>query len=216
MGLPSALSFLVASPLAPVRLTFVPLGHGLNLSTADIWGLPVLCCRGCPELCRMLGSLPTLYPQEALCSTPEWWRWKMSPDLGCQLSPGRHNFHHQPPHQKTNALDLSSNPHPLSPLNSALIVITLHEDAAPHGGGKRHPQSAASSACHPIPRGSGIAALLCLSLSLFCLPSPPFSLSASWTHVIWKVPFFISASLLLKRPAQFKKANAVMRNQLIK
>lgn len=71
VGLLSALSFLVASPLAPVRLTFVPLGHGLNLGTADIWGLPVLCYRGCPELCRMLGSLPTLHPPEALCSTPE-------------------------------------------------------------------------------------------------------------------------------------------------
>lgn len=69
VGLLSAFSFPVASPLAPVPLTFVPLG--LSLGTADIWGPPVPRCRGCPELCRMLGGLPTLSPPEALCSTPE-------------------------------------------------------------------------------------------------------------------------------------------------
>ena len=69
VGLLSAFSFPVASPLAPVPLTFVPLG--LSLGTADIWGPPVPRCRGCPELCRLLGGLPTLSPPEALCSTPE-------------------------------------------------------------------------------------------------------------------------------------------------
>lgn len=96
----------------------------------------------------------------------------MSPDFECQLSPGRHNC----PLPKTTALDLSSDPHPLSPPNSALIVITLNEDAAPHGGGKSLPQSAASSTCRPIPWGSGIAALLCPSLSLsLSLASLPLS-----------------------------------------
>ena len=93
----------------------------------------------------------------------------MSLDLECQLSPGRHNC----PLLKTTALDLGSDPHPLSPPNSALIVITLNEDAAPHGAGKSLPQSAASSTCRPIPWGSGITALLCLSLSLSLLPPFP-------------------------------------------
>lgn len=120
----SAFSFLVASPLAPVRPTFVPLGHGLNVGTADIWGPPVLCCRGCPELCRMLGSLPTLYPLEALITpllSDDGEKCLQILNASCPLGGNS-----GPPPLKTTALDLSSIPHPPSPPNSMLIVITLH------------------------------------------------------------------------------------------
>ena len=42
----------------------------LNLSTTEIWGWILLCCRGCPVHCRMLGSVPDRFPEETSGGCP--------------------------------------------------------------------------------------------------------------------------------------------------
>ena len=173
----SAFSFLVASPLAPVRLTFVPLGHGLNVGTADIWGPPVLCCRGCPELGWVgcwVASLPSTRggPHHA---TPEWWWWKMSPDPECQLSPGRHNY---PPPLKTTALGLSSNPHPPPlPQTPCWLSLPFIKMLFLMGVGRGTRSQLPLPPAAPSPRGQGslpcpVCLSICLSLASLPLPSP--------------------------------------------
>lgn len=86
-------------------------------------------------------------------------------------------------------------------------------------GGERHPQICLLFHLPSSHQESGVrnqcpGLWVCLPACLFFLPSPRFSPSAWWTAAIWKMPLFISSSLL-KLPTQFSEANTIMGNQLI-
>ena len=63
----------------------------LNLGTTEIWGWILLCCRGCPVHCRMLGSVPDRYPKETSGGCPVVTKKKKNGPRHCQISPGGQN-----------------------------------------------------------------------------------------------------------------------------
>lgn len=84
-----------ACPILGINLASAPPNSGfLNLSTRDLWGRVILCCRGRPGHCRVFSSASGLHPLDAPSTfplshlpPPHYDNWNVS--RHCPGSPGR-------------------------------------------------------------------------------------------------------------------------------